>query len=367
VIALRTDALSVADEFIGDASLHASKSARIMSVVVSRFCYVHVCFRGGPLKTARLSVAALAYCAILVALGIGFHRAPSLAAAGVNFARAFASFALLLAPLWFFGFGAAEPLKALPSGVKIGLAGLLALPYFVFALATGDFYWRTAVIAIALPVLLAAFLGLPHLSRKMAWRDVAALAIVAAAYLLRWLHNAWPHPALAIFPKLFLADIVLYCFLVVRQIEGMGYSLIPKLSAVRAGFRQWLFYLPFAVIIGEGIGFIHFHPALPSPGKIVAAALVTFLLIAVPEEMFFRAVLQNLLETRLGKNLALIAASLLFGLSHFNHGATFNWKYVLLASIAGVFYGRAWRQNRQISAAITTHTAVDVVWSLWFR
>lgn len=319
------------------------------------------------MRTARLSVSVLAYCAILVVLGIGFHRAPNLATASVNFGRAFASFALLLAPLWFFGFGAAEPLKALPSVAKIGFAGLLALPYFVFALGTGDFYWRTAVIVIALPVLLTAFLGLPQLSRKMGWRDVAALAIVVAAYFLRWLHNAWPHPALAILPKLYLADIVLYCFLVVRQIEGMGYSLVPSFSAVRAGLREWVFYLPFAVVIGESIGFIHFHAALPPPGKMVAAALVTFLLIAIPEEMFFRAVLQNLLETRLGKNLALIAASILFGLSHFNHGVTFNWKYVLLASIAGIFYGRAWRQNRQIFAVITTHTAVDVVWSLWFR
>jgi uncharacterized protein len=319
------------------------------------------------LKTARLSVAALLYCAILLALGIGFHRAPNLAAAAVNFAPTFASFALLLAPLWFFGFGAAEALKALPSGAKIGLAGLLALPYFVFALGTGDFYWRTAVTVVALPVLLAAFLGLPQFPRKMAWRDVAALAIVVAAYFLRWLHNAWPHPALAIFPKLFLADIVLYCFLVVRQIEGMGYSLMPSLSAMKTGLREWVFYLPFAVVIGESIGFIHFHLAPPPPGKIVAATLVTFLLIAIPEEMFFRAVLQNMLETRLGKTVALIVASILFGLSHFNHDASFNWKYVLLASIAGVFYGRAWRQNRQIFASLTTHTAVDVVWSLWFR
>jgi uncharacterized protein len=40
---------------------------------------------------------------------------------------------------------------------------------------------------------------------------------------------------------------------------------------------------------------------------------------------------------------------------------------VFLASIAGIFYGRAWRANRQIFASIVTHTAVDVVWSLWFR
>jgi hypothetical protein len=57
----------------------------------------------------------------------------------------------------------------------------------------------------------------------------------------------------------------------------------------------------------------------------------------------------------------------LFGLSHFHKGAAFNWRYVLLAAIAGIFYGRAWRARRKVLASSITHTAVDVVWSLWFR
>jgi len=35
--------------------------------------------------------------------------------------------------------------------------------------------------------------------------------------------------------------------------------------------------------------------------------------------------------------------------------------------VAGFFYGRAWRSRRQLLASAVTHTAVDVVWSLWFR
>jgi len=57
----------------------------------------------------------------------------------------------------------------------------------------------------------------------------------------------------------------------------------------------------------------------------------------------------------------------LFGLAHFNKGASFNWRYVVLAAIAGIFYGRAWRARKQVLAAALTHTAVDVVWSLWFK
>jgi membrane protease YdiL (CAAX protease family) len=340
---------------MSDVSLHAEKSPRIQSL------------RGGSLKPARFAAAALVYCAILLALWSGFHRSAHFALTGINLPRAFASFALLLAPLWFLGFGAAEPLKALGVWARILGAGFLALPYFVFALGTADFEARAAVIVVAFPILVAAFLELPHLPREMTWRDLAVLIIVAAAYFLRWLQGAWPYPALAVFSKIFLADVVVYCFLVVRKIDGAGYDLVPTLSALITGLRGWAFYLPIAFVVGELTGFIHFNAALPSGGKVVAAIIITFLLVALPEELFFRAVLQNLLETRVGKTAALLLAALLFGLSHFNHGATFNWKYVLLASIAGVFYGRAWREHRQIFAAIVTHTGVDVVWSLWFR
>jgi hypothetical protein len=83
--------------------------------------------------------------------------------------------------------------------------------------------------------------------------------------------------------------------------------------------------------------------------------------------LFFRGVLQNLLESRIGHPRSLIIASVLFGLSHFNKPLPFNWRYVLLGSIAGLFYGRAWRDRRRIASSATTHTLVDVIWSLWFR
>jgi uncharacterized protein len=45
----------------------------------------------------------------------------------------------------------------------------------------------------------------------------------------------------------------------------------------------------------------------------------------------------------------------------------FNWRYVLLAAIAGIFYGRAWRRERRVGASAVTHATVDSVWSLFLR
>ena len=72
----------------------------------------------------------------------------------------------------------------------------------------------------------------------------------------------------------------------------------------------------------------------------------------------------------MGARLKLLACCLavLFGLSHFNKRAVhFNWRYVLLAAIAGIFYGRAWRDRRRVGASALTHATVDTVWGLWLR
>jgi len=185
--------------------------------------------------------------------------------------------------------------------------------------------------------------------------------------MLRLLAGAWPYAGLAVLPKLFVADLTLYLYLVIRRLDGVGYSLMPTLHAVFLGIREWLLFAPIGIGLGWALSFIHFHAHLSSAMSATTAVVVTFLLVAVPEEIFFRGVLQNLLETRLGRMNALMVAAILFGLAHFNKGAIFNWRYVLLAAMAGLFYGRAWRANRQLLASIITHTAVDVVWSLWFK
>jgi uncharacterized protein len=318
------------------------------------------------LKKITAISATLIFVVVLMALWFGFRSSQLGISLRAELVRAFASFALLLAPLWFFGFGAGEPLKASPRWAKLAFPALLSVSYFVFAAGTNLFGARAAVIVIAFPVLLAAFLELPGLPGQMTWRDGAALAVIAATYYLKWLQSAWP-PELPFLPKLFLADVALYCFLIIRRLPGAGYSLVPTGSAVLIGMREWGFFFPVALALGELMQFIHFHATVLSPGHVAADLLLTLLLIATPEELFFRAIVQNLLETRIGRTGALLTAAVLFGLSHFNHGSAFNWRYVVLASIAGIFYGRAWRAKRQIFASVVTHTAVDLVWSVWFR
>lgn len=318
-------------------------------------------------RSKRTTWALASYAAIIFAFRYGLERSSIGAALGSQLVVAFASFASLLCPLWFFGFGAGEWLRERLSTrpLRIVAGAALGIPYLVYAIPSSSFQWSMAVLMFGLPVVLAALLESAPSSR-MSWQDGIVLGTLVAVFMLKVLMGAWPF-RLEAMSKLYVADVALYLYVVVRGLAGMGYAFIPQVSDSLIGLREWLFFLPFGVGLGTVLSFTHFHARMPMWVGVVTGVTVTFLLVAIPEEMFFRGILQNLLESRCKPWIALVVASIFFGLSHFNKGAAFNWRYVLLATIAGVFYGRAWRSRHRILASVITHTLVDVVWSLWFK
>jgi uncharacterized protein len=300
----------------------------------------------------------------------------------------FLSFALLFAPYWLFGFGVAGWLRAVLRGPlqRVAAAALLTLPYFVLSIPRGEFRSPVAGVLIGIAILSAA--ALQRWQKPGTWADLAVLATAGLVIDLGLLNTAGPLAAkgmiwpagLGGFPKMMMADVALYCYLVVKPIDGIGYDLVPRFSDVKTGLREFLFYAPCVIPLGFLLGFLQFHHAMPRLFVVPAGWIFTFIFVALPEELFFRGLVQNLLERHWGRNRALLLASILFGLSHFNKraggrfllhfaGSTmlFNWRYVLLAVIAGLFYGRAWREHRRLFASSITHASVDTVWSLWFR
>ena len=158
------------------------------------------------------------------------------------------------------------------------------------------------------------------------------------------LEGAWP-AHLAIFSKMMLLDAGIYGFMAVRNVQAWDSTCGCGCGIWELECGEWI-YTPLALVLGLGLGFLHAHGSWPGLGPIGEAWIFTFFFIAVPEELFFRGWLQGVLERRVGRLPALLATAMLFGLSHFNkRAAGFNWRYVLLAALAGIFYGRAWRQG----------------------
>lgn len=263
--------------------------------------------------------------------------------------------------------------KALPMLVRPLAPSSLCVPYVLVAVDRGHVSAHWLLIYAFLPVAMAGLLWLAGALGKGGgyWIELIVLMLVGLAVDLRWLEGAWP-ARLSVFNKIILLDAGIYAFIGVRQLEGVGFDLRLKLRDVLIGLREFVFFFPIALGLGLALGFLHLHGFGSAIGavalKLGGAWIFTFLFIAVPEELFFRGWMQNLLERRLGRTCALWVTAALFGLSHFNKRAVlFNWRYVLLATIAGIFYGRAWQSERRVGASSVTHATVDSVWSLWFR
>jgi membrane protease YdiL (CAAX protease family) len=112
------------------------------------------------------------------------------------------------------------------------------------------------------------------------------------------------------------------------------------------------------LITAMSMSLIGWTPKWPAQGGIWA--LNNLLLVTLTEELIFRGYLQGGL-TRLLKHvpyhhtLALLLASLAFGLSHL--GA--DWQWAVLAGIAGLGYGIAYRSGG-LAAAVITHFGLNL-------
>jgi uncharacterized protein len=254
------------------------------------------------------------------------------------------------------------------SGYLLGATILLA--YLIYAIGTNTFaFTRVAAIAawIFIPLGLAAS---AERSGPGSWQDYLTLAAVWTAVKFSPAHWLWPYPGgrLAyVFTVLLSVNVAIATFLLVRRIPGAGYN-------ISWGPRWWLYifgsFIAFGAIaipLGTAMHFIEFAPKWHEWKAQPLLALAILFFTAWPEEFLFRGLLQNLLSRSCKSNLAgWWTASVLFGFSHITNMGFPNWRYVLLASIAGLFYGWTWRKTNSIFASAIVHAAVDLTWHFLF-
>jgi len=285
---------------------------------------------------------------------------------------AIAALAIELTPAVAFGLAAERVVRAVqrwPVAMRIAFPAVHVWPYVLLSVSQHIFRWEWFTLYAGLPVAMAWLLGQAAAAdpeQRGNWRDAIILLVLGLAVDLRWFDGAWPSGLRAL-NELLLVDIGLYGFLAIRQLNGTGFDFHLRWRDWKTGLRELLFFTPLVLTLGLALGFIHPHANFPRVGMAALRWVLIFLFTALPEELFFRGWMQNLLERRVGQRTALVIASALFGLSHFNkRSAHFNWRYVLLATIAGIFYGRAWRERRRVAASTITHACVDWIWGLWF-
>ena len=262
------------------------------------------------------------------------------------------------------------------TGILLGAAAFLA--YLIYAFGTGTFSLGRALAAACLVFVPLAIAGSAERRPAGAWQDYLTLtAIWLAVKPLpnRWgislSHWLWPYPEekLAYVLTVLLAlNVALAAFLLMRRLDGVGYSIGwgPRWGLFVLG--SFLVFACIAIPFGTALHFISFAPRWQEWRSLAFTSLGILCFTAWPEEFLFRGLLQNMLAKSCKSDLAgWWTASVLFGFSHITNLGFPNWRYVILASIAGLFYGWTWRKTGSIFASALVHALVDILWHFLFH
>lgn len=218
---------------------------------------------------------------------------------------------------------------------------------------------------------LAAWLVRP--ARGKAWRVTGHLLFVLVAFALglhlmpgfhnpQWLADlrltpdAAPMSLYFNFDKPLAGFWLLLCWPLLKRFGDGGQPLAASLSAGLIGAAlAGLLCLGLALALGA----IAWAPKWPAFGA--WWALNNLLLVALAEEAMFRGYLQEALqrrwrEIRHGATYATMLSALAFGLVHAGGG----WRWVLLASLAGLAYGWAYRKSG-LFGAVLAHFGLNLI------
>ena len=292
---------------------------------------------------------------------------------GREFAATLTTFAVLFAVMLLFAArGVAEFLASRFGGGSGHLLGMtVILGYLIYGIGTNTFAFARVAAVVAWVFVPLGLAASAEREAPGVWQDYVTLVAIWVAVKFSPSHWLWPFPGwrLAyVFTVLLSVSVAIAVFLLVRRVGGVGYN-------IDWGHRWWMYvfgsFAAFGIIaipLGIAMHFIHFDPRWSEwrTQPLLAVAILCFT--AWPEEFLFRGLLQNLLARSTKSDLAgWWTASMLFGFSHITNMGFPNWRYVILASIAGLFYGWTWRKTNSIFASAIVHALVDVTWHFFFH
>jgi membrane protease YdiL (CAAX protease family) len=246
------------------------------------------------------------------------------------------------------------------------------LPYCLATLAFGTFQWR----ALAWISLLAAAVSFWYiLLPKKPAADILLLVFMATVWLAAlfklWYLCPYPKLSLPVLGQLMWFRTGLFAMLCIRRVQGVGFGFWPSAREWKIGVAHFAIFLPLAAVLANLIKFA--SPRLPILGweKTSLLAIGTFFgtlwVLALAEEFFFRGLLQQWLTAWTRTEwLGLLLASLLFGSVHVFKNPVPNWRFAMLAALAGICYGLAFRRARSIRASMVTHALVVTTWKILF-
>ena len=206
-----------------------------------------------------------------------------------------------------------------------------------------------------------------------AWADLAAILLLWLPLELGLGASLIPRPAqgplhAVAYGIAILLGLIL--FLLYRRMPHMRYNLPKRAADLRNAAVGFAVCAAVLIPLGLAIGFMQGpHPPPVTGWRIPLRIAFIFFGTALPEEILFRALIQNWIVQRFGEsNLAIAAAALVFGAAHLDNGPQPlpNWRYMIVATLAGFVFGKVFQKSTSVIASALTHTGVNTVKYLWF-
>jgi uncharacterized protein len=279
-------------------------------------------------------------------------------------------FAAFLEALWYLTL-ASPKLRARWSAWS--LVALAPLPYLLYAVPCGVFRWESLAAIVAVVALAAWFLKAPAGGR---WSEFGFILLMAAPPLFGLFKRIYAPTQeglrMDFLGQLMWIRVGILSYERTRGLDGLGFGFWPKASEWKTGAIWYAALLPVAFAVAELTGFAQISwPANDWP-QVAAVALLTFAggfwVVALGEEFLFRGLLQRWMGGAVGNERAgWVAASTLFGLAHLGFRQFPNWRFVIVAAVAGLFYGEAFRRSGSLRAAMVAHALTITTWRTFFR
>ncbi len=246
---------------------------------------------------------------------------------------------------------------------------VLSAAFLAIAAELGAFSFPLAALILAYTFLPASCAYLTRRAPPPTWLDFVVIALLWLPLEFSVGHQFIPKQAqsplhLAAYGVSIL--LALSIFLMFRRLSGM------KINLPRSGRDLVNLLLGFAgcapvlIALGRAIGFLPpFHlPLQPSPARIGLQYLIILAATALPEEILFRGLIQNCIAQKFGTSTrTLLLAAFIFGCAHLDNGPQPlpNWRYMILATIAGIAYGKVFEKSSSIFASAGLHALVDLI------
>ncbi|MDX2267417.1 MAG: CPBP family intramembrane glutamic endopeptidase [Bryobacter sp.] len=256
---------------------------------------------------------------------------------------------------------------------SLALAVSGALPVYGLQVAAGTGWTRElTTLCFALLVVCCWPLLLP----QKPWADIGLLVLLTGLIFSDYFLPLYPETAsglkLKALAKLLWMRVGIQTFAYVRKFSVPRMGFLPNGQEWGIGLLHFGLVLAMLVPMGWWTGALKWQLPnvetwqLPFLAAGYFCALMLFL--AYGEEYLVRGVLQQSLAKWMGgRVLPLLVTSLCFGAIHLPFRGQFpNWRFALVAAVAGVFYGTAFWQANSLRAAMVTHALTVTAWTMLF-